>query len=252
MIFHKIRNRKPLVHNITNYVAAPLQANGLLAIGASPLMADDPTEVAEIVQIIDALLINIGTLNVRTVEAMLVAGKAANERGIPIVLDPVGVGVSQLRKNTVKQLLETIQFSLIRCNAGELAAIANVSWMQKGVDSGEGDMDIEAEATKIAKNYNCYVIVTGEQDLLTDGETTYYISGGHIQMTEITATGCLLSSICAATLTLQTDDALHNLYDCLASYKLVAENAIETGSLLGDFGYSILNELYKLSKETGQ
>lgn len=247
MIFHKIRERKPLIHNITNYVAAPLQANGLLAIGASPLMADDPTEVAEIVQIIDGLLINIGTLNTRTVEAMLIAGKAANERGIPVVLDPVGVGVSALRKNTVKQLLENIQFSLIRCNAGELASIANVSWTQKGVDSGEGDMDLAKEAQKVAKQYNCFVIVTGERDLLTNGEIIEWIDGGHVQMTEVTATGCLLSSICTATLTLD-GDPIQNLWDTLDAYKLVATHSYADSSYLGNFGRSILNELHKLSK----
>lgn len=248
MIFHKIRERRPLIHNITNYVAAPLQANGLLAIGASPLMADDASEVAEIVQIIDGLLINIGTLNTKTVEAMLIAGKAANERGVPIVLDPVGVGVSTLRKNTVKQLLETIHFSLIRCNVGELASIANVSWTQKGVDSGDGDMDIAKEAQKVANAYNCLVIVTGERDLLTDGNIVEWVEGGHVQMTEVTATGCLLSSICTATLTLD-GDPIQNLWDALDGYKLVATHAYAESSYLGNFGRAILNELHKLSKE---
>jgi len=248
MTLLKIRKRQPLIHNITNYVAAPLQANGLLAIGASPLMADDHTEVAEIVQIIDALLINIGTLNTNTIKGMLVAGKTANERGIPVVLDPVGVGVSQLRKNTVQQLLNDVQFSLIRCNAGELASIANVSWQQKGVDSGEGEMDIAEEAKKVAQNYKCHVIVTGEQDLITDGETVHWVAGGHVQMTEVTATGCLLSSICAAALTLE-GDVTQNLQNTLSDYKLVATNAYAASPYLGDFGRSILNELHKLSKE---
>lgn len=248
MIFHKIRERRPLIHNITNYVAAPLQANGLLAIGASPLMADDANEMEEIVQIIDGLLINIGTLNTRTVEAMLIAGKAANKRGIPVVLDPVGVGISQLRQNTVKQLLENVQFSLIRCNAGELATIANVHWSSKGVDSGEGDMDIAKEAKKVAKQHNCLVIVTGERDLLTDGDIVEWIEGGHVQMTEVTATGCLLSSICTATLTLE-GNPIHNLWDTLHGYKLVATHAYAESSYLGNFGRAILNELHKLSKE---
>lgn len=249
MTLKLIRQRQPLIHNITNYVAAPFQANGLLAIGASPLMADDINEVAEIVPQADALLINIGTLNTRTIDAMLQAGKKANEHNIPVVLDPVGVGVSQLRKNTIQQLLNTVHFSLIRCNPGELAAIANVSWTQKGVDSGQGDMDLSNEAKNIAKLYNCLVIITGEEDLLTDGDNIIFVPGGHVQMTEVTGTGCLLSSICAAALTIDEQHAFKHLQGTLAAYKLVSTHAYEASPYLGDFQRSILNELHQLSME---
>lgn len=249
MILNKIRKKHPLIHNITNYVVASFQANGLLAIGASPLMADDALEVAEIVPQVDALLINIGTINPRTKEAIIVAGKEANKQAIPVVLDPVGVGISQFRKEVVQELLENVQFSLIRCNAGELASIANVKWEQNGVDSGQGDMNIADEAKRVAAQYNCYVIVSGEEDVLTDGNRVSFISGGHVQMTEVTGTGCLLGSICAAALTLNPEDSYQHLYDTLATYKLVASNAFETSPLLGDFQCSILNELHQLSKE---
>lgn len=131
MIFQTIRQQQPLIHCITNYVVANFQANGLLALGASPVMADDSHEVEEMVAIAEALLINIGTLNDRTKEAMLLAGKKANTLGIPVILDPVGAGATVYRKETVHQLLTDIQFAVIRCNKGELAALVNVEWQQK-------------------------------------------------------------------------------------------------------------------------
>ena len=151
MILQAIRKKQPLIHNITNYVVANFQANGLLAIGASPVMADELQEVEEMVSLASALLINIGTLNERTKESMLLAGKKANSLGIPVILDPVGAGATTFRRETVQQLLAEIKFVLIRCNIGELAAIANVSWQQKGVDSGSGSMALSDEATKIAQ-----------------------------------------------------------------------------------------------------
>jgi len=154
MIFQTIRQQQPLIHCITNYVVANFQANGLLALGASPVMADDSQEVEEMVAMAQALLINIGTLNTRTKNAMLLAGKKANALGIPVILDPVGAGATTYRKETVQYLLENIQFAVIRCNIGELAAIANVDWQQKGVDSGHGSMSLETEALLVAQRYN--------------------------------------------------------------------------------------------------
>lgn len=124
--------------------------------------------------------------------------KKANALGIPVVLDPVGAGATTYRKQTVKQLLEEIEFAVIRCNIGELAAIANVKWQQKGVDSGTGSISLEDEAKRIAQLYHCIVIVTGEKDLITDGNHQQWITGGNPHMTEVTGTGCLLSAICCA------------------------------------------------------
>ena len=243
----QIRKRKPLIHCMTNYVAAPLQANGLLAIGAAPIMADEEYEMEEIVSKADALLLNIGTLNKRTKEAMLIAGKAANIHGIPVVLDPVGVGVSAFRKESVQEFLEEIDFTLIRCNAGELATIARVDWTQKGVDGGSGEMDIEKESKKIANLYNCFVIVSGEKDVLTDGSICTMVEGGHINMTQITGTGCLLSAISAAALTIKEVKLVH-LQELLHEYKLVGSLASKQSHYIGDFQTVILNELNRLSR----
>lgn len=248
MILQAIRKKQPLIHCITNYVVANFQANGLLAIGASPVMADEAHEVEEMVSIASALLINIGTLNERTKESMLLAGKKANALGIPVILDPVGVGATSFRKETVQQLLAEVKFVLIRCNIGELAAIANVNWQQKGVDSGSGSIALSDEAKKIAQQYNCIVIVTGEKDFITNGEQSQWIAGGHHQMTEITGTGCLLSAICGAAF-VAGDEPFIQLVDTLRIYKKIAENANLNTPYIGDFQITVLNELNRLSKE---
>lgn len=248
MIFQTIRKKQPLIHCITNYVVANFQANGLLAIGASPVMADDPQEAEEMVSIASALLVNIGTLTTRTKESMLLAGKKANALGVPVILDPVAAGATAYRKQTVLQLLDTIHFAVIRCNVGELAAIANVQWQQKGVDSGTGSISVEDKAKEIAKKYNCIVIVTGEKDFITDGNLAQWIVGGHTRMTEVTGTGCLLSAICCAAY-IAGNEPFSQLCDTLTSYKKIAENAHSAAPYNGDFAVAVLNELHRLSQD---
>lgn len=247
MVFQTIRKQNPLIHCITNYVVANFQANGLLAIGASPVMADDSHEVEEMVAIASGLLINIGTLNERMKESMLLAGKKANALGIPVILDPVAAGATTYRKQTVQQLLEEINFAAIRCNIGELAAIANVEWQQKGVDSGSGSISLEVEAQKVAQLYNCIVIVTGEKDFITDGEHQQWVTGGNLQMTEVTGTGCLLSAICCASYVVG-NKPFDQLIETLSLYKKVAEQAASSTPYIGDFQIAVLNELHRLSK----
>ncbi|MFY0519459.1 hydroxyethylthiazole kinase [Lysinibacillus sp. UGB7] len=248
MILQTIRKQKPLIHCITNYVVANFQANGLLAIGASPVMADEVDEVDEMVKIASALLLNTGTINNRTRESMLRAGKMANTLDIPVVLDPVGAGATTFRKKTVHQLLAEVKFAVIRCNMGELAAIANVSWQQKGVDSGSGSICIEEEAKQLAQRYDCIVIVTGEKDFITDGEQMQWIVGGHYQMTEVTGTGCLLSAICAAAYVAH-NEPFTQLVGTLLAYKKLAEQAACSTQNIGDFQIAVLNELHHLSKD---
>lgn len=250
MSLYAIRQKNPLVYCITNTVVTNFTANGLYAIGASPFMSDEPEEVNDIVAISNALLINIGTLNKQTVEAMFVAGKKANELKVPIVLDPVGVGATRYRKELTSKLLETIKIDAIRCNPGELATIAGIEWNAKGVDSGEGEMDLPETAKSVAKLYNTIVVVTGNSDYITDGEVEYWISGGSELMTQVTGTGCLLSAICAAALHLD-GDRVENLRRVLADYKKVAEYASKE-TLIGSFQVEILNGLYNISRRENQ
>ncbi|WP_332649893.1 hydroxyethylthiazole kinase [Lysinibacillus sp. 54212] len=246
MSLKEIRAKKPLVHCITNYVVANFTANGLLAIGASPIMADEVQEMRDMASIVDALLINIGTVNEVKSKAMKLAGQCANERGIPVVLDPVGVGASKFRMNVVQELLGTVKFDCIRCNTGELAAIAGVRWDGKGVDSGTGEMDVESVAIAVAKKYSCLVVVTGSTDIVTDGRDVLRAEGGDERMTEVTGTGCLLSAICTAALA-STDNALSTLQNVLQDYKGVAIMASHERGI-GSFGVGVLNALQLISR----
>lgn len=243
-VFTQVRERNPLIHCITNYVAANLQANGLLAIGASPVMADGPDEVEEIIKAASALSINIGTLNPQMRMAMLKAGRAANVRQIPVLLDPVAVGAALYRKDTVRELLDEVHVDAIRCNVGELAALSGAAWEQKGVDSGTGTIDLEEEAKKVALKYECLVIVTGERDYLTDGVEGRWISGGHPIITQVTGSGCLLSSVCTALLAVHTENRLDRIAEGLSLYKRASEEAYQQSSTPASFQAAFLDQLF--------
>ncbi len=246
MTLHNIRLRQPLVHCITNYVVANFTANGLLAIGASPVMADEISEVEEMVTIADALLINIGTLNTRTLESMLVAGKKANERNIPVVLDPVGVGATSFRKEAVQKLLEEVKFTVIRCNEGELAAIAGVHWQARGVDSGVGELNTATVAKEMARKWETMVIVTGANDIITNGNEIEQVTGGDERMTKITGSGCLLSAICSAALTVE-GNSLQNLKQVLQQYKQIALDCCEA-DYMGSFQVNVMDGLDRYAR----
>jgi len=205
-LLSEVRNTKPLIHNITNYVTVNDCANAVLAIGASPIMADDIEEVADITAISAALVINIGTLNNRTVEAMLSSAKKANELGVPIVFDPVGAGASTLRNKTTQLILKNIKISVLRGNMSELSFIAGLGATTKGVDAAQSDIkskDGIAIATSVAKKLGCIVAITGVTDIISDGDCIVTISNGNKMLSNVTGTGCmstaLIGSFCGAT-----------------------------------------------------
>lgn len=204
-IFENVQIKTPLVHCITNYVTVNDCANILLACGGSPIMADDEAEAADITAICNATVINIGTLNSRTVSSMVIAGKKANELGHPVVLDPVGAGASALRTDTVKQLLENVRFSVIRGNVSEMKTILTGTGTTRGVDADESDAltgDTLAEgvrtAKRIAEATGAVAAITGAVDIVTDGKIVYLIRNGHPAMSKITGTGCMLSAMMGA------------------------------------------------------
>lgn len=196
----QVRKKVPLVHCITNYVTVNDVANALLACGGSPIMADDIDEVAQIAGISNALVLNIGTLNARTVASMAAAGKAANEKGIPVVLDPVGAGASDLRNAAVQKLLQEVKFAVIRGNLSEVSFIAGLQVSTRGVDSSAADSGNDAVkvAKTVADRYGCVAAITGAQDVVTDGARLAKIDNGVAAMGKITGTGCMLSGIIGA------------------------------------------------------
>lgn len=199
-----VRKTRPLVHSITNYVTANDCANILLACGASPIMADDADEVAEITAHCAALDLNLGTPSRRKVDSMLIAGKAANSLRHPVVLDPVGVGASRLRAEAAAQLLHEVKFAVIRGNISEIKALAALGGAG-GVDAAAADLVTEETldaavsfAKAQAKRLGAVIAVSGAVDIVTDGETAYCIRGGHPMMSSVTGTGCQLSALTAA------------------------------------------------------
>ena len=175
VIYENVRKSCPLIHNITNYVTVNDCANIVLACGASPIMADDKDEVAEITTICSGLNINIGTLNSRTIDSMLIAGKKANELGHPVVLDPVGAGASKLRTDTAMKLLEEVKFTVIRGNISEIKTLASGNGSTKGVDADVADKvteenldEVVAFAKAFARKTGAVIAITGAIDIVAD------------------------------------------------------------------------------------
>lgn len=199
-LLKRLKNKKPLIHNITNYVTVNDCANILLAIGASPIMADDLKESADITSIASALVINIGTLNERTIESMIASGKKANELNIPVVLDPVGAGASSFRNETTKRILEEIKISVLRGNMSEIKFIAGLESETKGVDASESDLKSDSDegvrvAKSLAKRFNCTVAITGVCDIVSDGEKSVTIENGTKMLSNVTGTGCMTTAL---------------------------------------------------------
>lgn len=203
----RVRERRPLIHCITNYVTANDVANLLLACGASPIMADEPEEVEEITDRCAGLCLNLGTPSRRTIPSLMRAGVKAGELGRPVVLDPVGVGASALRLRTAQELMARVTFTVLRGNVSELRALAGGQEHTRGVDAGGADAVTEAElergvafAKGTARRTGTVVAVTGAIDLVSDGEQCVVIRNGRPEMGLVTGTGCQLSALTAACL----------------------------------------------------
>ena len=198
-ILSTIRSEKPLVHCITNYVTANDCANILLACGASPIMADDPDEAAEITSQCSGLVLNLGTPNQRKLQAMKLAGREANRLSLPIILDPVGVGCSSIRRDAVRLMMNELLFSVIRGNSAEIAALIHETHASRGVDAEPtNESDAVKNARLLAQATGATVIVTGESDIVTDGKKTFRVLNGHPMMRSVTGAGCQLSALLGA------------------------------------------------------
>lgn len=201
----RIREKRPLIHQITNYVTANDCANITLAIGASPVMADDINEVKEITTASSALVINLGTLNEQKLEAMLAAGAMANEIGVPVVLDPVGVSATLFRLEAARRILQSIKLAVIRGNLAEIKALYGLKSKSRGVDSLEilgADAKEATEASFMARelaiSLGASIAITGVVDLITDGKKLIQIANGNPMMARVTGTGCMCSSLIGA------------------------------------------------------
>lgn len=238
-----VREKEPLVHNITNEVVVNYTANGLYAIGASPVMASAIEEVADMAKNVDGLLLNLGTLTSNQAEAMIVAGKAANEKGIPVVLDPVAVGATPLRIAVASRILDEVKISLIRGNAGEISNLAGIEAEVRGVDT-VGTLDNRKVAIHAAKFLGVPVMVTGKEDVITDGKEVYTISNGTPLLTKVTGTGCLLGAVIVAFLA-TGEDTVQAATAAVAYYGVAAEQAAKHATAPGSFQIAFLDALFE-------
>lgn len=250
-----VREKKPLVHHITNYVTVNDCANITLAIGASPIMADDIGEVKEITSISSALVLNIGTLNGRTVESMLAAGKTANEKGIPVVFDPVGAGASRFRNNTVERILREVKISVLRGNMSEIRFAAGLQATTKGVDASEADLQSGTElgrsiAAEAAQKYNCVAAITGPTDIIADTRRTLLLGNGTKLLSGVTGTGCMCTSLVGSFCGAAEDFLLAAAGGILCmsiAGELAAEAAEKTGS--GSFHMALVDAVSQMNAE---
>lgn len=251
-LLERVRTRKPLVHHITNYVTANDCANITLAAGASPIMADDINEVEEITEISSSLILNIGTLNERTLKSMIIAGKAANKKGIPVILDPVGAGVSKFRNKALKIILDELKIDILKGNMSEIFFISGLREVTEGLDVSEDDANTEiAAAVKTAKilacKLGCIVVITGVTDIITDGEKSIGIKNGDKLLTQITGTGCMSASLIGSFSGVCEDLFLGAVTGILCmgiAGEAAAEKTKETGN--GSFRSVLIDQISKI------
>ena len=243
-----LREKSPLVHNITNYVAMNFSANALLAIGASPVMAHAVEEMDDMVAIASALVINIGTLDAEWVRGMLCAGRAAHRMGKPIVLDPVGAGATPYRTATAWEIIRECRPTIIRGNASEIMALVNADITSKGVDSSQSSDDALESAKQLALSTGAVVVISGATDYITDGTRTETITNGSPLMTRVTAMGCTASSMVGAFAGINPDAfeaALHGMAVMGVCGELAVAKSPVPGTLLTHF----VDALYTITPE---
>lgn len=252
-LIRKVRTEVPLVHCITNYVTVNDVANALLAVGASPIMSDDCHDVEDIVSISRALVINIGTLNERTIASMLLAGKKANALNIPVVFDPVGAGASAYRNETTRKLIEEVKLTVLRGNLSEVSFVAGLEVSTKGVDSSEADAnkDAVAVAKTVAKQLGCTVAITGAVDTISDGDIVVQIKNGHPMLSKVTGTGCLTSGLVGAFVAVG-ESPVYAAAAAIAATGMAGETAFfKAGSTgTGSFHIALIDALSQICENT--
>jgi hydroxyethylthiazole kinase len=245
----RLRQHKPLVHNITNLVVMNFTANALLAAGASPVMAHAHEEVEEMVSLAGALVLNIGTLTPHWVQSMEIAGRKANELGIPVILDPVGAGATRLRTQSALRLLEQLRVSVVRGNASEVLALARSGGGTKGVDSIHGVDEAVEAAGLLARELGTVIAITGPRDLITDGTSLWRVANGHALMGSVTGMGCAATAMMGAYLAVQPDPVAAAVGG-LCYLGLAGQKAAAASQGPGSFQAAFLDELWSMSPQT--
>jgi hydroxyethylthiazole kinase len=245
----ELRERKPLIHQITNYVVMNETANATLAIGALPVMAHAVEEVEELASVAGALVLNIGTLSAPWIEGMLLAGRAANRAGAPVVLDPVGAGATRLRTETARRILDEIHVAVLRANPAETAALAGIDAEIRGVESIGAAAEGAELAREAASRLGVVVSVTGAVDHVSDGSRTLAIANGHPLLATITGSGCMSTAMTGCFLAVGRDDPARAAADALAAFGVAGEDAARDANGPGTFHAALYDALYNLEPE---
>lgn len=255
-ILKNVKEHPSLIHCITNYVTVNDVANMILASGGSPIMADDKQEVEEITGICTALVLNIGTLNERTVESMILAGKRANNLGHPVIFDPVGAGASTFRTQTAVKLLKEVNFSVIRGNISEIMTLCVGSGTTMGVDANEADavteenMDtIIAMARDFSVKMKAVIAITGAMDLIVNEEATYVVYNGDPMMSQITGTGCMLDGVIGSFVGSNPEDTLEAVVTAVSAMGLCGQKAKKICDGTASFRVHLLDAMSRLTEE---
>ena len=244
-LLRELRARRPLIHNITNFVVMNFTANALLSAGASPVMAHAAEEVEEMVSLAGALVLNIGTLTPTWVEGMLKAGRRANERGVPVVLDPVGSGATKLRTDSARRLARELRVSVVRGNASEVLSLAGTGAGTRGVDAIHGVEEAIDAAKALAAELKSTLAITGPVDLVTDGSRVLRVSNGHELMGRVTGTGCAATALIGAFLAV-AEDAVEGTAAALSYFGVAGEEAASAARAPGSFQVALLDALYTI------
>ena len=246
----RLRGDKPLVHQITNYVVMNETANATLAIGALPVMAHAREEVEQMAGLAGALVINIGTLSAPWVEAMLLAGRAANAAGVPVVLDPVGAGATDYRTETARRIADEVELVVVRGNAAEVATLAGRSAEIRGVESIAADDSGAELARAAARALGCVAAVTGPVDHVSDGERAVAVSNGHELLGSVTGTGCMATAMTGCFLAVRRGQPVEAAASALVAFGLAGEDAARGARGPGTFHAALYDALYNLDPAT--
>jgi len=250
-ILREIRRCQPLVHHITNLVVMNSTANVTLAIGGSPIMAHAHEEMAAMSAFTSVLNLNIGTLTPYWIDSMIMAGRIAGQRGIPIVLDPVGSGATPLRTEAAKKILAEIPVTVIRGNASEVMSLFSKAEEIKirGVDSLETVDAVRYGAHRMAAELKKVIAITGEIDFVTNGDSSVEIHNGHPMFSRVTGTGCAATTVISCFCAVESDPFIATA-SALGYYGLAGEEAAKTSNGPGSFQVALYDALYSLSEET--
>jgi hydroxyethylthiazole kinase len=247
-LVENVRKKSPLVHNITNYVVMNNTANALLALGASPVMAHAEDEVQDMVKIASSLVINIGTLSEKWVNAMKMALKQANMMKKPVVLDPVGAGATPYRNRVVAELLETGVFSAIRGNASEIMALVSATHRTKGVDSTHSSDSAVGAGQMLSREYGSIICVSGAVDYIISSKQIIKIMNGHPLMPRVTGMGCIATALVGAFIGIE-ENTLHAVTAAMAVMGIAGELAVSMSNGPGSLQMHFLDKLHNISRE---